>query len=166
MIKLMGEARQQEKNFLLRNNPRYADDTENLVDKLIIQANSTKSRFEDVENQRLAQQIIDAAEQYKKDLKAVVEGEKENTQALATIIILGRLVEDHSVKLREDQKQELLKLEQQTTDTGKQRLDKREKADLANRIIKLMGEARQQEKNFYCVRNNLMLKSLMTWSEK
>ncbi len=149
MIKLMGEARQQEKNFLLRGDFRYADDTQNLVGKLILQARSTKQRFEDAENQALAQQIIEAAQQYLNELEKVKSGKKKNSEALKTTIKLGRLVEGQTRKLREDQKQELLDLEQQSGNVSfALRQDKREKADSANRIIKLMGEARQQEKNF------------------
>ncbi len=149
MIKLMGEARQQEKNFLLRGDFRYADETQNLVDKLIILAKSTQARFEDAENKALAEQIILVANQYLNELIKVKGGRKENQLALQDIVKLGRLVENQTVKLREDQKQELVKLEKESTKVSDEiRLDKREKADSANRIIKFMGEARQQEKNF------------------
>lgn len=148
MIKLMGEARQKEKNFLLRNDSHYAEETANLVDKLISQTRTTKSHFSDTENKALAEQIIRTAKQYRNELNKVVDGKKKSNVALKSMIHLGRLVEDYSMKLREDQKQELLNLEQQSNKISAQRLDKREKADSANRIIKLMGEARQQEKNF------------------
>ena len=149
MIKLMGQARQQEKNFLLRDDFRYADEAQSLVDRLIILAKSTKSRFEDVENQALAEQIIQVAKQYLNELVKVKEGRKQNLVALRNIVKLGRLVENQTVKLREDQKQELVKLEKESEKVSDEvRLDKREKADSANRIIKLMGEARQEEKNF------------------
>jgi len=151
MIKLMGEARQQEKNFLLRGDFRYADATESLVNKLIILAKSTQQRFEDPENKALAGQIVTVAGQYLAELEKVREGRQARREALENIVRLGRLVEDQTRKLREDQKQELIELERQGTDNSVPytvRLDKREKADAANRIIKLMGEARQQEKNF------------------
>lgn len=149
MIKLMGEARQQEKNFLLRGDFRYADEAKSLVETLITQAESTKQRFDDEGNQALAQQIIDAAKQYMIELEKVKGGKRKNALALKTTIKLGRLVEGQTRKLREDQKQELLTLEKQSARVSAAiRLDKREKADSANRIIKLMGEARQQEKNY------------------
>ncbi len=148
MIKLMGEARQQEKNSLLRNNPHYAEQTRKLVDKLIRQAKSTRARFADNENKELAQQIILAARQYIDELDKVEVGRKQNNAALRTMIDLGRSVEKHSIKLREDQTQELLKLEQLTNQDIAQRSNKRKKVESANRIIKLMGEARHQEKNF------------------
>ena len=149
MIKLMGQARQQEKNFLLRIDPRYADETIKLVNRLITQAKYTKSRFADKENKALAQQIILAAGQYILELnKVVLVKQQQNSTTLETMIQLGRSVEKYAVKLRADQKQELLKLEQQARQASAQRLDKREKVDFTNRIIQLMAEARQQEKNF------------------
>lgn len=148
MIKLMGEARQQEKNFLLRGDYRYCDETLNLVDILIVQAKGTRKSFSDKENQELAQQIIQAAEQYLLELKKVIIGKRKNDLALNTMIALGRAVEEYAIKLRQDQKQELLKLEEQSGQTITQRLDKRTKVESANRIIQLMNEARQQEKNF------------------
>ncbi|MDF1881047.1 HAMP domain-containing protein [Sulfurimonas sp. MAG313] len=153
MIKLMGEARQQEKNFLLRSDRRYADETRNLVDKLITQAQSTKSRFVDKQNKLLADLIIKTAEDYLSELEIVADGKRRSSNVHKTMVKLGREVEERSTSLREDQKLELIRLE--TQGEGKLgekaavlRLDKRKKADTANRIIKLMGEARQQEKNF------------------
>ena len=148
IIKLMSEARQQEKNFLLRRDYRYADETRNLVDKLITQARLTRDRFEDKENKTLAGQIIYSAEKYLEEFVKVIRGEKSRDIALKSMIELGRAVENSSIKLREDQKQELVKLENLLTPVREQRFDKREKVDAANRIIKLMGETRQQEKNF------------------
>lgn len=149
LIKLMSEARQQEKNFLLRNDLRYADETKSLVEQLIILAQSTRQRFDDPENKKLAQEIVDAANQYLSELNKVKTGRIKNISALKTTIKLGRLVEDQTRKLREDQKQELIMLERQSAEVAVSiKSDKREKADSANRIIKLMGEARQQEKNF------------------
>ncbi len=148
IIKLMSEARQQEKNFLLRHDYRYADETRDLVDKLIAQARSTKDRFVDKENKTLAGQIIHSAEKYLEEFEKVIRGEKNRETALKSMIELGRAVENSSIKLREDQKQELVKLENLLTPVREQRFDKREKVDAANRIIKLMDETRQQEKNF------------------
>ena len=149
LIKLMSQARQQEKNFLLRGDFRYADEAKNLVDKLIILARSIKIRFDDAENKALAQQVILVAKEYLDELEKVKEGRRNNLVAMKNMVKLGRLVENQTRKLREDQKQELINLEKEKTRvSGVIKLDKREKADSANRIIKLMGEARQQEKNF------------------
>lgn len=148
IIKLMGEARQQEKNFLLRNDPRYIDETRSLVNQLIIQAKSTKSRFDNKQNKLFSQQIINTASDYLNELEKVFKGQKESNKVEKSMVLLGREVEERSTQLREDQKQELIKLEKTNKKASSQRLDKREKADSANRIIKLMAEARQQEKNF------------------
>ncbi|MDF1882323.1 HAMP domain-containing protein [Sulfurimonas sp. SAG-AH-194-C21] len=148
IIKFMGEARQQEKNFLLRGDFRYADATEVLVDKLITQAGTTKNRFNDKENKQLAQQIITKAKEYLRELHIVMEGKKNKSLVHARMIKLGRKVENKTIRLREDQKEELLAIEKLGKSNLVMRLEKREKADSANRIIKLMSEARQQEKNF------------------
>ncbi|WP_198265193.1 sensor histidine kinase [sulfur-oxidizing endosymbiont of Gigantopelta aegis] len=115
---------------------------------MIKQAVDLRQRFQDKQNKKLVNQVIEAAKQYLDEFNKIVKITNANVLAQDSMASLGRKVEDRSSQLRDDQKQELQRLERISTRSSKQRLDKRIKADTANRIIKLMGEARQQEKNF------------------
>ncbi|MEX0982758.1 MAG: ATP-binding protein, partial [Bacteroidales bacterium] len=164
MIKLMDEARSQEKNFLLRNDEDDADLTLKLVSDLIEQAKTTRNRFGDRQNQAMADAIITAAQQYKDQFVNVIKLVKEQQRisiqmdsrkqaALEEMIKQGRDVEELSDQIRADQKKELQQLEKVAMSAVDQMRDKRVKADDANRMIKLMDEARQEEKNFLLRKN-------------
>ncbi|RJQ63177.1 MAG: sensor histidine kinase [Stygiobacter sp.] len=163
MIKLMDEARQSEKNFLLRKDTNDSVTTIKLIHDLIKQAEITRERFSDSKNREMATSIITAAKKYTNEFLDVIDiideqprddkAELKEQKALNEMVKQGREVEILSDRIRADQKEELEKLEKTTNLAIVEMRDKRIKADDANRMIKLMDEARQSEKNFLIKEN-------------
>jgi methyl-accepting chemotaxis protein len=122
LIKWGKDCRQQEKNFIMREDKKYVDQVHEITQKIYAQIDETKARFKDP---------VDIA---KIEDKKMVEGAREFISECEAI--------------RADQKAKLTEQLANKNTTTQQLEDRLWKADGANRLIKLVLDCRREEKNF------------------
>ncbi len=148
ILKLLSEAREKEKKFLIHNTNDNEDKRLSLINLIIKESTRIYNELSKDNSKQLALNIIKVAKEYQSEFNIVQRVTGESLQAQDIMTLLGQRVKNRATLLSDDQKMELQKLEQLSNNLSQQRLIKRIKADDANRIIKLMAEARQEEKNF------------------
>lgn len=147
MVKLLLEARQQEKNFIIRGEDKYIAGVKEKVAALIAQGEETKARFTDQSNKDEMDKIITAAKAYQTSFQGYVDTTMRRNASAKAMEESARTVRTLMDKVRGEQKAEVMELI--STGASAARLeDKITKADDANRMIKWMLEIRRSEKNY------------------
>ncbi|WP_212637578.1 methyl-accepting chemotaxis protein [Desulfocicer vacuolatum] len=108
MIKWMLECRQDEKNFILRNDIVSSQQVTKNIKKIINQANDLKNHFTKEENKKMAQQIIVDAESYQKAFLTYNELNNGLNVNLEKMVEAARSVENTCGDARTDQKAKML----------------------------------------------------------
>ncbi len=107
IIELLLAARQQEKNYFLRNTDEYVKKTNEQADKAIALGENLKSRFNQQVNKDQAQQAIDAVVVYKKAFADVVKCKNEQKVCEADMVAAARKVTEEANGLRSAKKEEM-----------------------------------------------------------
>ncbi len=107
IIELLLAARQQEKNYFLRNTDEYVKKTNEQADKAIALAEDLKSRFNQQVNKDQAQQAIDAVVVYKKAFADVVKYKGEQKVCEADMVAAARKLTEEATSLRLAKKTEM-----------------------------------------------------------
>lgn len=147
MVKYSLEARKHEKNFLLRNDLQYVNQLNSTIDALFVQCNNTQKKFSDETNKALVNNVKTEATNYQNAFTNVsAEKNKQNNEE-ENMLKNARIVTDEAEKLRADQK-ELLYKEIEMNTVAREVRERIEKADYANRIVKIILQTRRAEKNY------------------
>lgn len=147
IVKDLFKIRQLEKNYIIRNDNRYVGEVNENVQVLVKQIKTTEDKFDNLENKQVMADIAKSLIQYQKEFSDYVKLEAEKDTEIVIMIKDARDLEKVSSSIRQDQKYEyaqLLKIK--STEVDKK--DKLDKADDANKIVKMSLNARIEEKNY------------------
>ena len=145
LVKMILQARQQEKNYIMRKDAAYVDKTNEYVRDIISQAEITKEKFNQKINKDQMDQVISAVRHYETSFQNYVESDQKMDKILAMMEAKAKEVVAQLETLRADQKAQLAELLK--TEIGFSE-DKLTKADDANRMIKWFLNVRFYEKEF------------------
>jgi methyl-accepting chemotaxis protein len=143
LVKTVLEARQQEKNFIIRDDVSYIDKVKEKVDATLEQAKATKDKFADTLNREQMDSVIKQVSAYHAAFTSYVDIDKEQKKANALMTEDAIKVLTQVEAVRADQKSVLLELLDSGTAAPMQIRDRLAKADDANRLIKLFWEVRK-----------------------
>jgi len=147
LVKDMLGSRQQEKNFIIRGDKKYADMVAEQVAAIKKQAGETKEKFKDPANKQQMDEVTAATGRYEKAFGEYVAFAEKSEVADANMVKNARELIAVAEAMRQEQKAEYGALREANAKDA-QLDDKLTKADDANRIIKWALESRRQEKNF------------------
>ncbi|WP_320043535.1 methyl-accepting chemotaxis protein [uncultured Desulfobacter sp.] len=148
MVRLILEARQAEKNFIIRKDEQYMAAHADKIKELLDQAESTKKSFKDSKNIAQMEQAVSTVKNYNKAFGRYTQLEKAKDSQLKKIRETAGNVLQIIEALRFGQRQQLHQLlEDGFTDRAIIQ-DKISKTDSANRMVKLLLNARRTEKEF------------------
>ena len=141
------DCRQQEKNYIMRNDMMYVDRVHETTAKMYAQADETKARFEDQADVAAIETAAKQTKDYEASFNDWVRLRGEAETAMETMVQAARKVNEEAAKLRASQRQQME--DELAQGVGHLKLAARwAKADDANRLIRYMLEIRQAEKNW------------------
>jgi methyl-accepting chemotaxis protein len=108
LIRLVADARQAEKDFLLRGDKKSADDVEKAVEYVQPVINGLVARFTDDENKQVARALREKATAYGEKFKEVVDLARQQETADAAMVEAADSVNEMVVKAGEDQQAAML----------------------------------------------------------
>ena len=154
IVKLIQDIRQNEKNFIMRGDKKYAENVHTGIDAIIAQANETKMRFKQNANKEQMDAIISNIDSYSTAFNRYIASENNKNSFMEEMRAQAREAINELETIRADQKKQLNQLIVKQTDgainnqSGIQQdiNDKIKKADDANRAIKWFLELRKNEK--------------------
>ena len=147
LVDLMNEARQQEKNFILRDDDKAAAQVKQNVDALIVQARTTKDKFTQPGNKEQMDRVVALAQDYDRSFQGYLTAHRKGKDAEQAMIEAARTVESVAEEMREGQLAAYRR--EQKDAAAKDRLESRVAGAIdADRVIKDILQARRHEKNF------------------
>ena len=106
LIKLAKDCRQEEKNFIMRLDKKYADEVHELTAQMYAQIDETKARFVDQADITAIELSRTETKNYEKAFDQWVEYEAEAEVARKTMVEAARKVDEEAAALREGQKEQ------------------------------------------------------------
>ena len=158
IIKLALDARNEEKNFLLRRDDQYRRNVRKITSQIAELARDMKSRFTRQENKDRADQVAAAAEAYLAAFEKFSQVQGAVGAGGQDMIEQARVLEKAAQAIRDDQKKELAEVR---VESDVFLDDKMAKADDANRMIKWFLDARKNEKEFIVSRGDSKYRTLV-----
>ncbi|MCD4676235.1 MAG: methyl-accepting chemotaxis protein [Desulfobacula sp.] len=147
IVKTILETRQQEKNYIIREDDVYIKKVEENIKKLVAQATETKNKFNQKINKDQMDQVLEKTNAYSKAFNEYVDLDHQKDKTMEEMRARARETLAQGEAIRADQKQQLEKAIEQ--DAGNDVINDRIiKADDANRMIKWFIDARKNEKEF------------------
>ena len=147
IIKWALTCRQNEKNYILRKDEKYAKIVQDTTDEIVKLAQEMKSKFNQQANKDQADKVITAVQAYRKGFDTYVAIRSEQTSADSKMVTAARALIKVAEEMRAGQEAQLAELVRAGADTSIVQ-DKLTKADDSSRIITWTLEARRHEKNF------------------
>ncbi len=146
LVRYILEVRVQEKNFMLRKDPKIIESHSEALDKLYAQTSATSDKFDQQLNKDQMAEVAKSVDIYKAAFSKYVELENQKNIAMEGMRSNARIALNEAEGLRADQKKQFAELV--NTGTASQAIlnDKLAKADDANRMIKWFIDARKNEK--------------------
>ena len=172
IVKTALEARQQEKNFIIRGDEHVEENPDKLteydsfythnvgvkVQDIIAKATATKEAFKDPANKQQMDQVLSHADDYQKAFDSYVELEGKKADEMTVMRANAGKALEEAEALRADQKAQLAEEQKTFMETAEDQRDyaqheaflndKLTKADDANRMVKWFLDARKNEKEF------------------
>ncbi len=148
MVKFILEARQQEKNFLLRRDMEYKEKTFTQIRDIQSLALETKKKFSQKINQDQMDQVMAAVSTYEAAFKSVAAKVEERAKLMTSMRAEAANALAETEAIRADQKKRLQELRSSGKATAAAIDDRVSKADDANRLIKIFLDARKNEKEY------------------
>ena len=153
MVKMIQNARQYEKNFIIRGENEYIEKVDETIAGLVNQVEETKGKFDQKVNKEQMDQVAAKVTEYKEAFDTFTQIEKNKTQLMAQMRSRARDAIEKLEEIRSDQKAQLAGIVKQSdrfagTQANFQEAlnDKLAKADDANRMIKWFLDIRKNEK--------------------
>jgi len=148
LVRLIDEARVQEKNFMIRKDTNSLKEHREILKKIYEQAEITREKFNNQANKEQMVEVTAAVREYEKWFSNYLSLEKQKKQAMATMRSEARIALQETEDLRTAQKEQFSELFMSGTATQARLEDKLTKADDANRMIKWFLNARKDEKDY------------------
>ncbi|KPA12006.1 methyl-accepting chemotaxis protein [Candidatus Magnetomorum sp. HK-1] len=135
----MLEARQLEKNYILRGERQYLNQMNQKADQIKKAALEAKSRFKDKVNLLQMDQVIKSLNVYSQAFQSFVDMDKKRMENMKEMRQKAKIALDHIENIRKDQKQQLDDIWKK----GQKFIaDKLSKSDDANKLLKMILEAK------------------------
>lgn len=155
LVKQILEARQQEKNYIIRGQEESKARVGEIVNAIKDQALQTKEKFDQKINKDQMDEVIKEVEHYNAAFMDYVNGDSEKDKIMTQMRASAKTALSEIEAIRSDQKKQLADVRSQKVsgtgsakDIEKAIDDKMAKADDANRLVKLFLNARKNEKEF------------------
>ncbi len=155
LVKEILEARQQEKNYIIRGQAESIEEVNKKVNAIKEQALQTKEKFNQKINKDQMDQVISEVEAYHAAFLEYVAMDTRKDKLMTEMRTSARSTLSELEAIRANQKEQLTEVRstnnrQIKSGEEKERLidDKIKKADDANRLIKLFLQSRKNEKEF------------------
>jgi methyl-accepting chemotaxis protein len=145
IVKSMLESRQQEKNYIIRSDKKYADMVSEEIGALKKLAQETKDKFKDSMNKQQMDEILSAVDKYEKAFTKVVEIKEKQKQVDEEMVKEARAIEKICYNINDSQKQEMAEFLKTADSRVAETVTRSQNANL---IIQNTLAARQDEKNF------------------
>ncbi|MDK2830485.1 MAG: methyl-accepting chemotaxis protein [Methanolobus sp.] len=107
IIQLNLESRGERLRFMVHLEDQYVTNVNNIMDEIIVTANTLDSRFQNTADKEAAQAIAAAAAEYKTDFNAYVSYAQEQEVARTSMIQSAAAVETITTQARADQKEKM-----------------------------------------------------------
>jgi len=154
LVKMTQQARQQEKNFIIRGDQEYIKKVDELIASLDSQAKETREKFDKKINKSQMDEILSKVDDYLAAFHKYVKIEEDKTQLMEKMRARARDTIKKLEEIRTDQKEQLsvvFDLQRKNSFNSQEEFqarlnDKLIKADDANRMIKWFLEVRKNEK--------------------
>ncbi|MDY7001971.1 MAG: methyl-accepting chemotaxis protein, partial [Thermodesulfobacteriota bacterium] len=159
LVKDILETRQQEKNFIIRKDPQYIAKVKESVEKIYSQAAETKEKFNQKLNKDQMDDVVKNVKTYEEAFVQYAKFETQKNEAMTNMRRAAGNALEQAEAIRADQKTQLANIRKQARTTDAMIDDKLNKADGANRIIKLFLDARKSEKEFIISQEDKYLKT-------
>ncbi|MDF2074868.1 methyl-accepting chemotaxis protein, partial [Pseudomonas mendocina] len=140
------QARQQEKNYIIRGETQYLNQAVALADEIGAQAQASETRLQLPENKALMRQIKEDVERYRAELLHLQETTNSNQQVQKAMEDSARAALERFESLAERLRQAAVEQIRQTNDTSS--IELLDHANLANTLSTELLEARRREKDF------------------
>ncbi|NWH05228.1 methyl-accepting chemotaxis protein [Desulfobacter latus] len=144
---MMYEARQQEKNFMLRGEQSYVKAVIEQSDLLNEEIKSIKARSTNSETLQQLDDMVNMADKYRQAFDTYITLENSIKEADATMVTSARQMEAAAKAILKADRDECERLIAQNADPG-QIANLMKRAENTEAIIRLMLQCRRQEKNF------------------
>ncbi|MCE1246944.1 MAG: methyl-accepting chemotaxis protein [Firmicutes bacterium] len=138
--------RQNEKNFILRNDKKYADEVLKIAGELKSEATTLKSKFKTKKNRDLMDQVIMATGKYEEAFNQFLKAQDQKDKNDKEIVASGRAMEKTAKQMKDDQVKEARTLVNSADKTAV--ADRIEKAQDSDEILTAHLQARRHEKNY------------------
>ena len=155
----IGEARRQEKNFIMRLDEKYIQAVKDNVDKLLSQAEQTKASFKQASNRDEMDRVMDLTRKYFTAFQSYVDAQRDGGNAAKDMVSAGRIIRTLVEEVQSQQRDEYLRLINEGADRERI-LDKVAKADDAGRLEVWLGQTRIAEKNYMARRDEAYVKEV------
>ena len=142
----LSQARQQEKNYILRGDNQYLNQAVALADEVGAQAQVSEARLQLPENKALMRQIREDVGRYREKLLLLQQTTDDNQQAQKAMEASARAALERFESLAESLRQTAIEQIRQTNDTAS--IELLDHANLANTLSTELLEARRREKDF------------------
>ena len=161
LIKWGKDCRQQEKNYIMRDDMMYVERVHETLAQMYTQADESKARLQDQADIAALEMSREETKKYEVAFDDWVRYRQEAATAMETMVAGARVVNEEAGALRESQKSAMEQEFLQKQDH--QKLAERwTKADDANRLIRYMLECRQAEKNWLLRKNDEYAEVILT----
>ncbi|MEO9333683.1 methyl-accepting chemotaxis protein [Ectopseudomonas guguanensis] len=142
----LSQARQQEKNYILRGDNQYLNQAVALADEVGAQAQVSEARLRLPENKALMRQISEDVGRYREKLLLLQQTSDDNQQAQKAMEASARAALERFESLAASLRQSAIEQIRQTNDTAS--IELLDHANLANTLSTELLEARRREKDF------------------
>lgn len=153
LVKYILEARQQEKNFLMRGDQEYIEKTLAKTAQIHKQAISTRNLFSDKLNKDQMDQVMAAVKDYETAFKTVTDKVEKRNELMTRMRAHAREALEKTEAILADQEKQLQEMRATGKATPALLNDKFAKADDANTLVKLFLDARKNEKELIISRD-------------
>jgi methyl-accepting chemotaxis protein len=147
IVQMTLEARRHEKNYLLRGDQEYTEKVLNLTSQIKLLSQESREKFKDPANKKAMDDISEAIGIYEENYTRVVALQEAKAAADEEMVYTARAALTVAEEVWQDQKNQYAVFQKRNA-AGAQLAEKLANAEDANGIIKLVLEARRQEKNF------------------
>ncbi len=147
MIKSMLAVRQQEKNFMLRGDAKYAEAVQKKVAQIEKEAGLVKDKFRDIENKRQMDAVQVQLNAYRVAFVSFMDFHDKIQAADKIMVDTARAAEKIATEIQDEQKKQYLN-SRKTKVSEEVLAANLATADDADTIIKWILQCRRQEKNF------------------
>ncbi|CAN2041036.1 methyl-accepting chemotaxis protein [Candidatus Magnetomoraceae bacterium gMMP-15] len=139
LVKYTLEARQQEKNFIIRKDNSYAEKVDEIISNIKEQIHKTNDKFESTADKEQMGHVSDATNNYINAFHTFLDLAKKKAAAMEKMRENAHIAMTEAEEIRNDQKKQSIEIRKYRTEMLH---DKLKKADDANQLIKYTLEAK------------------------